>query len=107
MPKCDFSKVAKQIHDMLIIDTENIFHTVNRETMPHNISVMWSTRSTYISNCHNTPARLFIIGGIEVLYKEGTTQRYPIAMATYPLGVTQLIQHLLEMTPFNKQLASK
>ena len=40
MPKCDFSKVAKQIHDMLIIDTENIFHTVNRETMPHNISVM-------------------------------------------------------------------
>ena len=48
---------------------------------------------------------MFIIGGIEVLYKEGTTQGYPIAMATYPLGVTQLIQHLLEMTPFNKQLA--
>ena len=58
--------------------------------------------STYISNCHNTLARLLIIGGTELLSKEGATKRDPTAMAAYALGVTPLIQNLLEMTSSNK-----
>ena len=56
----------------------------------------------YISNCYNTPARLFIVGGTEILSKERTIQGDPTAMAAYALGVTQLIQNLLDITSSNK-----
>ena len=56
----------------------------------------------YISNCYNTPARLFIVGGTEILSKEGTIQGDPTAMAAYALRVTQLIQNLLDITSSNK-----
>ena len=70
--------------------------------MLHNISVICLIISTYISNCYNTPARLFIIGGTEFLSKEGATLGNPTAMAARALGVTLLIQHLLEITSSNK-----
>ena len=55
----------------------------------------------YISNCYNTLARVFIIGGTEILSKEGTTQGDPTAMTTYASGVTPLIQNLLKTTSSN------
>ena len=50
---------------------------------------------TYISNCFLCPARLFIIGGGELLYKEGTTHGDPTAMGAYALGILPLLQFLL------------
>ena len=45
-----------------LIDAENAFNAVNRTAILHNISVICLIISTYISNCYNSPARLFIIG---------------------------------------------
>ena len=55
---------------VLLIDAENAFSAINRKTMVHNISVIWPIVSAYVSNCYNMPARLFIIGGTEILSNE-------------------------------------
>ena len=58
---------------LLLIDAENAFNATNRKATLHNISVICPIISAYISNCYNTTARLFIIGGTKILSKEGTT----------------------------------
>ena len=74
-----------------LIDAESAFNAINRKAMLHNISVICPIISTYISNCYNTPACLLIVGGKEILSKEGTTQGDPTAMTAYALGITPLI----------------
>ena len=109
------AKAAMQaVHDIfkyhtieaILIHAEIAFNAINRKAMLHNISLIFPIVSTYISNCYNTPARLFINGGTEILSKARTTQGDPTAMAAYALGVTPLIQHLLEITS-SKKLYSK
>ena len=73
-----------EIEAVLLTDAENAF---NREVMMCNISIMCLILSTFISSCSFVPARLFVIGNMEVISKEGTTQRDPLAMGTYALGV--------------------
>ena len=73
-----------------LIDAENAFNAINRKAMLHNISVICPIISTYISNCYNTPACLFIIGGTEILLKEATAQGDPTAMAAYALRITTI-----------------
>ena len=48
--------------------------------MLHNLNFICPVITTYITNCYIAPARLFIIGGGEILSKEGTTQGDPTAM---------------------------
>ena len=86
----------------MFIDAENAYNAINRKAMLHNISVISPIISTYISNCYNTPAGLFIIEGTEILSKEGTTKGDPTAMAAHALGITPLTHHLLEKTSSNK-----
>ena len=57
---------------------------------------------TYISNCFLCPARLFIIGGGELLYKEGTTHGDPTSMGAYALGILPLLQFLLDFISVNQ-----
>ena len=76
------------------MDAENAFNSINRNLMIHNISVVCPAISTYVSNCYQSAARLFVIGGKEILPKEGTTQGDPTSIGTYALGVTLLL-HLL------------
>ena len=54
--------------------------------MLDNISVVCPTVSTYVLNCHQSAAHLFVIGGKEIMSKEGTTQGDPTSMGTYTLG---------------------
>ena len=60
----------------------------------HNISITCPIVSTYLSNCYCVPDRLFIIGGKELLSKEGAAQGYSTAMGAYELAVTPLLYFL-------------
>ena len=65
---------------ILLIDAENAFNAINPEAMIKNISVLCPI-SIFIQNCYYMPSHLYIIGGTEMLSKEGTTQGDPTAMA--------------------------
>ena len=55
--------------------------------MLHNLNFISPIITTYITYSRITPARLFIIGGGEILSKEGTTQGNPTAMGAYALEI--------------------
>ena len=59
---------------VLLIDAENAFISVNRKVRLHNLNFICPIINVYITNCYITPARLFIIGGGEILSKEGTNR---------------------------------
>ena len=48
------------------------------------------------------PARLFIIGGGELLSKKGTTQGEPTSMGAYALGILPLLQFLFDFISVNE-----
>ena len=75
-----------------LVDTENVFNSINRIVMIHNISVVCPAISTYVSNCYQSTACLFVVGGNKILSKEGTTQGDATSMGTYALGVIPLLQ---------------
>ena len=88
--------------EVVLVDAENAFNSINRNVMLHNISLLCPTISTYVSNCYQSPARLFVIIGKEILSKEGTTQGDPTSMGTYALGVTPLLHFLHEFILMNE-----
>ena len=81
---------------ILLIDAENAFNVINRKVMLKNISVLCPIISTFIQNCYCIPSHLYIIGGTEILSKEGTTQGDPTAMAAYALALTPLLRQLIQ-----------
>ena len=86
---------------VLLIDAENAFNSINRKAMIHNISILCPIISSFIKNCYNIPTRLFIIGGKELLSREGTPQGDPTAMAAYAIEMTPLLMFLLEYITSN------
>ena len=70
--------------------------------MLHNLKFKYPVIATYISNYYMCLARLFIICGEELLSKEGTTQDDPTSMAAYALGITPLLQFLLDYISINE-----
>ena len=87
---------------VLLVDAENAFNSINRNVMIHDTFVVCPAISTYLSNCYQSAARLFVIGGKEILSKEGTTQGDPTSMKTYALGVTPLLNFLHEFILINE-----
>lgn len=51
--------------------------------------------ATYVINCYSTPARLFVVGGLELKSQEGTTQGDPLGMAIYALRITPMMNLML------------
>ena len=68
---------------VLLIDASNAFSSLNRMTALHNILVTCPIIAPYAINTYRNPARLFVVGGHELLSAEGTTQGDPVSMAFY------------------------
>ena len=79
---------------VLLIDASNAFNALNRQAALHNIRVQCPIIATYAINTYRLSARLFIIGGQEILSAEGTTQGDPLAMGLYALSIQPLITSL-------------
>ena len=82
---------------VLLVDAANAFNSINRKVFLHNISILCPAISTFVTNCYTTPARLFVIGGTEIRFNEGTTQEDPVVMAIYAIGITPLIMMIIEL----------
>ena len=83
-------------HGIIQVDANNAFNTINRKVFLHNIQVICPEISTFFRNCYLKPARLFVVGGIEIKSEEGTTQGDPGAMPAYALGIAPLISCLAD-----------
>ena len=82
---------------VLLVDAKNAFSPLNRESFLHNITYLCPPLSIFVRNFYSLPSRLFMIGGMEMLSKEGTTQGDPVSMIIYGIGVTPLINMLIEV----------
>ena len=80
---------------VILVDAANAFNNLNRKAMLHNIKFICPEISKYVTNCYSDPARLFVIGGLELKSQEGTTQGDPLGMAIYALGITPMMNILL------------
>ena len=87
---------------VLLVDAGNAFNSIKGKVMIDNISVVCPAISTYVSNCYQSAARLFAVGGKEILSKEETTQGDPTSMETYALGMTPLLHFLHELILINE-----
>ncbi len=76
---------------VILVDAANAFNNINRKALLHNVQVLCPIFTRYVINCYRSPARLFVIGGIELKSNEGTTQGDPIGMAVYAIGITPLL----------------
>ena len=82
---------------IMLVDASNAFNSLNRQSFLHNISYLCPSLAIFVKNCYSTPSRLFVVGGTEILSKEGTTQGDPVSMAIYGIGVTPLINMLIDI----------
>ena len=64
--------------------------------MLHYLKFICPIVATYKINCYETPSRLFIVGGGEILSSEETSQDGPTAMRAYILGTLPLFKFLLQ-----------
>ena len=76
---------------VLFVDTNNAFNNLNRAAFLRNIGVVCPQIATFVRNCYTRPARLFVIGGVELTSLEGTTKGDPLRMAVYAIGTPPLL----------------
>ena len=58
---------------VLLIDAENVFNSINRKVMLHNMKFLYPLIYTYISNCYAALARLFILAEVKYYLKKETS----------------------------------
>ena len=78
-------------HGIIQVDANNAFNTINRRVFMHNIQIICPAIATFVMNCYQEPARLFVLGGIEIQSLEGTTQGDPCTMPVYAEGIIPLM----------------
>ena len=76
---------------VLLVDADNVFNSINRSTILHNISITCRLITTFIANCYMEPVRLYVVEDHEKKSREGATQGRPTAMGVYALGINRLI----------------
>ena len=87
-------------HGIIQIDANNAFNTINRKVFMHNIRIICPEIGTFVLNCYSRPARLFVMGGIEIQSLEGTTQGAPEAMPVYAESIIPLMD--MAADPLNR-----
>ena len=75
-----------------LADASNAFNRLNRRVALLNIRYICPPISMALINTYGHPARLFVVGGLELISQEGTVQGCPLAMAMYALVVIPLIK---------------
>ena len=89
---------------ILLIDATNAFNRMNKAWAMHNIGMTCKEMASYIINTYRSPSRLFIHGGGEIFFQEGTTQGDPLAMPWYAINTVHMIQSLRTSIPQVKQV---
>jgi hypothetical protein len=79
---------------MLLIDADNAFNRANRKAALLNIKFTCPIFKFTLINMYRTPSRIFVVGGLEMASREGTTQGCPLAMAMYALALVPLTLEL-------------
>ena len=85
---------ADETDAALLVDASNVFNSLNRAAALNNIRVLCPLIATYVINTYRVPARLFVVGGSELISAEGTTQGDPLAMSVYAISLQPLISLL-------------
>ena len=78
------------------VDDDNAFNRINRKVFLHNINYVCPEIVTFTMNCYATPARLFVMGGVEIKSCEGTTQGDPTDMPIYAICILPLLSAIVE-----------
>ena len=85
---------ANDTDAVLLIDASNAFNSLNRTAALYNISVLCPSIAAYAINTYRRHARLFVMGGKEQVFAEGTTRGDPLAMSLYAVSLQPLIAQL-------------
>ena len=87
----------------LLIDAQNAFNKDNRTAILWVVRHQWTSGIRFTLNFYFHWATLVIRAGDGMGHflfsKEGVTQRYPLAILEYGLGILPLIQELLKAHP--------
>ena len=86
---------------ILLVDAANAFN-LNRKAALHNMKFL--SLATILTNTYQSPTRMLVSGGGEVLSSEGTTQGDPLGMGMYALAVIPLINKLQELHGNTRQV---
>ena len=84
---------------VLLVDAENAFNSINKQVFLHNIKHICPPIANFVRNCYNVPARLFVLGGKELLSHKDTIQGDPTVMAIYVIALIPLLKHLATFYP--------
>ena len=87
---------------VLLMNTANAFNNINCRAFLHNISILCPNFAKYANNCYRIPSRLFVFSGFELKSYEGTTQGDPLGMAMYAIGLTPLLEMMIEFIAYIK-----
>ena len=89
---------------IILVDASNAFNSMNRQTALHNIQYICPPQATVLISTYWNPSELFIAGGYEIFWKEGTTQGDNLAMLFYGLGTKPLLDKLSQEVSQVKQV---
>ena len=87
---------------VLLLDASNAFNALNRAGALRNNRILCPIIEIYAIITYRQPARLFVIGGKEIVSAEGTTQGDPLAMGLYALSIRPLITSLQAASSANQ-----
>ena len=87
------TKIYEENEASLIVDAPNAFNSLNRASTLINLQNICPALAPGLINTYRNPGSIFI-DGETILSNEGTTQRDPLGMAMYTIGIQQLVKHL-------------